>query len=264
MKKFHNIVIKYGGSVLKNTSLKKQLIKDIIALKEKGIQIIIVHGGGGHINEVLEKMGKKPKFVHGLRVTDKATMEIVEMVLSGKVNKEIVGFINKSGGKAVGLSGKDANLILARKKKTKEKLGFVGKIQSINPQVLDCIKEHFIPVVSSIGVDRKEVTYNINADEAAAGIAGAIKADRLILLTDVDGVLMNKNDPWSSIPVIRTGDIQKLIKSNIINEGMIPKLKSCVKALKSGVKEVDIVKGTEKHILLKVIQGHKKGTRIII
>lgn len=263
MKKSKSIVIKYGGSILKNKTLKKQLIEDIIAIKKKDYCPIIVHGGGGQISRFLQRLGKKPKFIDGLRVTDKSTMEMVEIVLSGKVNKEIVGFINKSGGDAIGLSGKDGKLILAKKKKTKSNLGFVGEVDKINSQVINCIKEDFIPVISSVAVDKKGVTYNINADEVAAAIAGAMKAERLVLLTDVDGVLMKENDPSSCIPLIKTGDIKELIKSNVIKKGMIPKLKSCVDALKSGVKEVDIVKGTEKHVLLKLIKGQKTGTKIV-
>lgn len=262
MKKSQSIVIKYGGSILKDTTLKKQLVRDIIGLKKKGFCPIIVHGGGEEINTFLARLGYKPKFINGLRVTDKTTMEVVEIVLSGKVNKEIVAFVNKNGGKAVGLSGKDGRLILAKKKKTSQNLGLVGEVDKVNPQVINCIKEDFIPVISPVGTDKKGVTYNINADEVAAAIAAALGA-RLVLLTDVDGVLADKDRTGSTIPVIKTTDIGHLIDNGVITEGMIPKIKSCLKAIESGVKEVNIVKGTQPHVLLKIMRGDKTGTRIL-
>ncbi len=263
MQKPKTIVIKYGGSILKNKVLKKQLIEDIIAIKKEGFCPIIVHGGGGEINASLQEKGIEAKFIDGLRVTDEYTIEIVEDVLTNKVNKEIVESISASGGYAKGLSGKTNNLILSKKKK--KILGFVGKVDTVDPRIIkSIIKDGFIPIISPVAVDKKGKTYNINADEAAAAIAGAMKAQRLILLTDVDGVLKNENDPSSRIKKIKTSDIKELIKLNVIKKGMIPKLKSCVNALKNGVKEVDIVKGTQKHILLKVIKGKKTGTKIVM
>ena len=262
MKNSKTIVIKYGGSILKDTTMKKQLFRDIIGLKKKGFYPIIVHGGGGKINTLLEKLGHKPKFVHGLRVTDEATMEVVQMVLCGQVNQEIVAFINKNGGKAVGLSGKDGQLIMAGKLTTKYDLGLVGEVERINPAVLNALKEEFIPVISPIGTDKKGVTYNINADEVASAVAAALGA-RLVLLTDVDGVLADKDRAGSTIPVIKTTDIGHLIDNGVITEGMIPKIKACLKAIESGVKEINIVKGTQPHVLLKIMRGAQMGTKIL-
>ena len=242
--------------------MKKQLFRDIIELKRKDFCPIIVHGGGAEINTLLEKLGHKPKFVHGLRVTDEVAMEAVEMVLSGKVNQEIVAFINQNGGKAVGLSGKDGQLLLVAKLEAQYDLGLVGEVEKVNPAVLDLVKDDFIPVISPVGSDKKGTTYNINADEVAAAVAAALGA-RLILLTDVDGVLQDKNDTASTIPLIKTTDIGHLIDNGVITEGMIPKIKSCLKAIESGVKEINIVKGTQPHVLLKVIRGGQTGTKIL-
>jgi acetylglutamate kinase len=262
MKHYKNIVIKYGGSILKDETMKKQLFRDIIELKRKGYCPIIVHGGGAEINTLLEKLGHKPKFVHGLRATDETTMELVQMVLCGKVNQEIVNFINKNGGKAVGLSGKDGQLLLVAKLESRYDLGLVGEVEKVNPAILDLLKADFIPVISPVGTDKKGITYNINADEVAAAIASALGA-KLILLTDVDGVLQDKGDPTSTISVIKTTDIGHLIDNGVITEGMIPKIKSCLKAIESGVKEINIVKGTQPHMMLKVMRGEKTGTKIL-
>src|SRR3989344_4026551 len=234
------IVIKYGGHAMVEERLKQSFARDIILMKYVGLNPVIVHGGGPQIGEVLKKLGKESRFVKGIRVTDDETMDVVEMVLVGKVNKEIVGLINHYGGKAVGLSGKDGGLIKAKKLKAKgEDMGMVGEVKSVNPKV--------IPVIAPVGVGDDGKTYNINADIVAGNIAAALKAEKLILLTDVQGVL-DKNKKL--ISALNVAEAKKLIKNEIATGSMIPKLECCLDAIKGGVSKAHIIDGRVDHAVL--------------
>lgn len=264
------IVIKYGGSLTcltarqaSQTKIKAEFFKDLVALQKKGFSVIVVHGGGPEINFYLQKFGKKPKFIDGLRYTDAETMELVEMVLSGKVNKSIVAEINTLGGKAIGLNGKDARLIEAKKLSTGKDLGLVGDITKINTAIIKELNKKYILVVSPIGIGKKGETYNINADAVANSIATSVQAQRLILVTDVRGVLASPEDKNSTIKQIRLKEIENLLKYKVITGGMIPKIRAAQQALVKGVKEIDIVDGHIPHVISKVIVGKKGlGTRI--
>lgn len=256
------IVIKYGGSAMIAENLKQSFARDIILMKYVGLNPVIVHGGGPEINELLKRLGKESKFVKGIRVTDEETMAVVEMVLVGKVNKEIVGMINHFGGKAVGLSGKDGNLIKAKKLKIKgADMGMVGTVKSINPNVIETLdKNKFIPVIAPVGVGEDGRTYNINADIVAGRIAGALKAEKLILLTDVEGVL-DKNKKLISTLSIK--EAKALIKKGIASGGMIPKLECCLDALSNGVSKAHIIDGRVEHaVLLEIFTTAGIGTEI--
>lgn len=242
--------------------LKQSFAKDIILMKYVGLNPVIVHGGGPQIGELLKKIGKESRFVKGIRVTDKATMDIVEMVLVGKVNKEIVGLINHFGGKAVGLSGKDGGLVTARKLKTKgEDMGMVGEVMSVNPKVIETLdRDKFIPVIAPVSVGKDGRTYNINADNVAGNIAAALKAEKLILLTDVQGVL-DKNKKL--ISALSMQEAKKIIKNEIATGGMIPKLECCIDAIKGGVSKAHIIDGRVEHaVLLEVFTDAGIGTEI--
>lgn len=290
IKKYHGktIVIKYGGSAMVDKVAREQFMKDIVLMKYIGINPVIVHGGGPEINEMLNKIGKESTFVAGNRVTDAETMEIVEMVLSGKVNKGIVSDINKYGGKAIGLSGKDNNLILVEKKyiynevenksenseneiveinnKIFEKIdiGFVGEVKSISSDLIELLENNdYIPVISSIGVDEKGNTYNINADYVAGEIAGKLQADRMIFLTDVDGILLDYHNKETLIDEIDVFHINKLIASGVISGGMLPKVNTCLKAIEKGVENVVILNGKLEHsLLLELFTTEGAGTLI--
>ncbi|MDD5773725.1 MAG: acetylglutamate kinase [bacterium] len=263
IKKFYGktIVIKYGGSAMTNESLKRSVCMDIILMKYIGISPVIVHGGGKEISELMVKLGKQPKFVNGQRVTDAETVKIVEMVLSGSINKELVGFINSNGGNAVGLSGKDGNLIIS-KRLSKNSGDFIGGVKKINPEVINLLDEKgFIPVISSVGLGEDGLTYNINADLAAGEIAAAVNAEKLILLTDTPGVL-DKNG--NLIPHLDQAKIKKLIKAGVIQGGMMPKIAAGLKALNAGVKKVHIIDGKIEHsILLEIMTDKGVGTEIV-
>ncbi len=264
-------VVKYGGAAQVKEELKESFAKDIVMLNFIGIRTVIVHGGGPKISAMMEKMGKKPKFVQGQRVTDEETMDIVEMVLGGLVNKEIVSLINSHGGKAVGLSGKDGGLISAKKKLIKKSdrtgveeiidLGLVGEVTSIDPQILISLKnEGFIPVVSPVGVGPKGETLNINADYVAAAVASALKAEKLILLTDVPGIL-DKNE--KIISTLKKTQIKKLVENGTIKGGMLPKVQACLKALEGGVAKTHIIDGRIPHcLLLEIFTKEGIGTEI--
>lgn len=275
IREFYNktIVIKYGGNAMVDENLKKNFALDMVMLKYIGINPIVVHGGGPQIGETLVKMGKKPKFINGLRVTDNETMDIVEMVLVGKVNKEIVSLINQHGGKAVGLSGKDGDLIRAKKYNVKTPgaetarpeiidLGMVGDIVSIDPSVLNSLYEgNFIPVIAPVGVGKKGETYNINADFVAGNIASAIKAEKLVLLTDVEGIMGKDRSLLSTLNRIK---IKRLIRTKVISEGMVPKVECCLDALASGVRKTHIINGKIKHaVLLEIFTKQGIGTEIV-
>ena len=260
------IVIKYGGHAMTDAALKKSFAKDMVLLKLVGVNPVIVHGGGPQIGDLLKQLGKKSEFVGGMRVTDRETMEIVEMVLVGNVNKEIVNNINMVGGKAVGLSGKDGNLMIAEKMYHMEDgnkidIGLVGSVGSVNPAILDTLdKARFIPVIAPIGVDRDGETYNINADIAAGKIAEALKAEKLILLTDVQGVMIR--DELSSTLV--KDEVTDLITRKDISGGMIPKVQCCLEALDGGVGKTHIIDGRIEHaVLLEIFTDAGIGTEII-
>ena len=256
------IVIKYGGHAMVEERLKQSFAKDIILMKYVGLDPVIVHGGGPQIGELLKKLGKESRFVKGIRVTDDETMDVVEMVLVGKVNKEIVGLINHYGGKAVGLSGKDGGLIKAKKLKNKgEDMGMVGEVKSVNPKVIETLdRDKFIPVIAPVGVGDDGKTYNINADTVAGKIAAALKAEKLILLTDVQGVL-DKNKKL--ISALSVAEVKKLIKNETATGGMIPKLECCLDAIKGGVSKAHIIDGRIAHaVLLEVFTDAGVGTEI--
>ena len=271
IKKYHNkmIVIKYGGSAMVNPVAREQFIQDIVLMKYVGINPVIVHGGGPEINEMLQKIGKESRFIDGNRVTDEETVEIVEMVLSGKVNKGIVADINKYGGKAVGLSGKDGNMVFVEKKFAevdgeKIDIGFVGEIKEINTEVIKLLESNdVIPVISSIGVDKNGQTYNINADYVAGAIAGKLQADRLVFLTDVDGILLDYNNKQTLIDEIDVEKVNDLIERRIISGGMLPKVTTCLDAIENGVENVVILNGKLEHsLLLELFTEEGAGTLI--
>ena len=256
------VVVKYGGNAMVNESLKQQVMEDIVLLWLIGIKIVLVHGGGPEINELMDKLGKKPEFVNGLRVTDKETVDIVQMVLAGKVNKTLVNLLEMKGGQAVGLSGMDGRLIEAKVKN--EALGYVGEVTSINIKpVTDLLEKGYIPVVSTVGCDEEGNTYNINGDTAAAHIAGALEAERLIMMTDIAGILKNKDDPATLIPKITPEEAEKLYEDGTISGGMIPKVECCIDALKYGVKNVVIMDGRVPHsILMELLTDEGAGTMV--
>ena len=254
------VVIKYGGNAMINEGLKDSVVHGIIILQLIGVKVVLVHGGGPEITEMLAKIGKQTEFIDGLRVTDKETVEITQMVLAGKINKSLVNLIECCGGKSVGLSGIDGHMIQAKVKN--EKLGFVGEITKVNPQpILDVLEKGYIPVVSTVGCDEEGNVYNINADTAAAKIAGALKAESLITLTDICGILEDKDDPETLIPHITVEQTKDLIARGIISDGMIPKVECCTNAIKEGVKKVFIIDGRVPHsILIETLTDEGIGT----
>lgn len=267
-------VIKYGGHAMIDEKLKENFAKDIVLLNYIGIQPVVVHGGGPQIGKVLEQMGIESSFVDGLRVTDRATMDVVEMVLGGKVNKEIVSLVNRHGGKAVGLSGKDGTLIQAKKKKlTRASLpdrppeiidiGMVGEVVSVNTEIVKALeRDRFIPVIAPVGVGKEGETYNINADTVAGAIAAALQADKLILMTDVEGV---KGRDGTLISTLTPQEAEKLTKGKVIAGGMIPKVSCCLQALKNGVGKTHIIDGRVEHaLLLEVFTSEGVGTQIVL
>ncbi|QCX34435.1 acetylglutamate kinase [Caloramator sp. E03] len=270
LKKFKNkiIVIKYGGSIMESPSVNKSFVEDILFLKNIGIDIVIVHGGGPEISAMLKKLGIESRFVNGFRFTSKEVMEVAEMVLSGTINKRITMNLCKSGIKAIGISGKDARLIRAKKKYIyndgkKIDIGFVGDIVKINKGfLLDLIGKDYVPIISPIGCDDEENSYNINADYAASYIAASLSAERLILLTDVDGICTDVNDKNTLISSITKSEIEKLIKDGIISGGMIPKVECGIYAIENGAKCIQILNGKYEHSIINgIIQN--TGTNIV-
>ena len=257
------VVVKYGGNAMINEELKQQVMQDIVLLWLIGVKVVLVHGGGPAINDVMKRVGKKPEFVDGLRVTDKETIEIVQMVLSGKVNKTLVNLIESKGGRAMGISGMDGMLIEAEIKD--ERLGYVGNITKIRPEpIMDLLEKGYIPVVSTIGCDKDGNAYNINGDTAAAYIAGAINAERLIMMTDIAGILKDTNDPDSLIPQITVSEAQRLYRDGIISGGMIPKVGCCIEAIYKGVHKVIIMDGRVPHsILMELMTDEGAGTMVV-
>ncbi len=254
------VVIKYGGNAMINEDLKNSVMSDIILLTLVGVKVVLVHGGGPEITEMLGRVGLESKFVNGLRVTDKDTVDIVQMVLAGKVNKSLVNLIERKGGKAIGLSGIDGHMLRAEAKD--EKLGFVGDITKVNVQpILDVIEKGYIPVVSTLGCDKEGNVYNVNADTAAAKIAGALTAESLISLTDISGILKDVNDPASLISHIEVDEAKSLMDEGIISGGMIPKVECCVNAIDWGVRKVFIIDGRVEHsILIETLTDEGIGT----
>ena len=257
------VVVKYGGSAMINEELKDSVVRDIVLLSLIGVKVVLVHGGGPEITEMLGKVGKKSEFVNGLRVTDKETVEIVQMVLAGKINKNLVAILENHGGKAMGLSGIDGRMIEAEVKD--EKLGYVGEITKINAgPILDVIDKGYIPVISTIGCDNAGNTYNINADTAAARIAGELGAESLISMTDTSGILRDKDDPSTLIPKITLDEIPALIADKTISGGMIPKVECCSEAIRCGVRKVFILDGRIPHsILIETLTDEGIGTMFV-
>ncbi len=256
------VVVKYGGNAMINPQLKQQVMEDIVLLWLIGIKVVLVHGGGPEINELMAKLGKKAEFVDGLRVTDKESVDIVQMVLAGKVNKGLVNLLEMNGGKAMGISGMDGRLIEAKQKN--ELLGYVGSITNINIEpVTDLLEKGYIPVISTVGCDREGNAYNINGDTAAACIAGALGAERLIMMTDIAGILRDKDDPSSLIPHVTISEAVDLFKQDIISGGMIPKVDCCIDAINRGVKKVIIMDGRVPHsILMELLTNEGAGTMV--
>lgn len=261
------IVVKYGGNSMINEGLKESVINDLILLGCVGIKLVVVHGGGPEINNFLAKVGKKSEFINGLRVTDEETMEIVQMVLSGKINKEIVALFDKNGGKAIGLSGIDAGLLKAKQKLQQggAEVGYVGEITTVDESVLiNFLKDGYIPVVSTVALGEEDYkAYNINSDYAASIIASKLKAEKLILLTNVPGILRDVEDETSLLSQLKINDIDTLKKEGIINGGMIPKVQCCKQAVENGVKRAHIIDGRVPHsVLLEIFSDEGIGTMI--
>ena len=254
------IVVKYGGNAMVNEELKDSVMRDIVLLSLIGVKVVLVHGGGPEITDLLNRMGKVSRFIDGLRVTDKETVDVVQMVLAGKINKNLVNLIENKGGKAIGLSGLDGHMIEARMKD--ERLGYVGEITQVNVQpILDVIEKNYIPVVSTVGCDREGNVYNINADTAAARIAGELRAESLISMTDISGILRDRNDPSTLIPEIKVSEAPALIAQGIISGGMLPKVECCINAISWGVRKVFIIDGTIPHaILIETLTNEGIGT----
>ncbi len=257
------VVVKYGGNAMINEQLKEQVMQDIVLLWLIGVKIVLVHGGGPEINEVMSKLGKKAEFVDGLRVTDKETVDIVQMVLAGKVNKTLVNLLEMMGGKAMGISGMDGRLIEAEIKD--ERLGYVGEITKIHIRpVNDLLEKGYIPVISTVGCDKMGNSYNINGDTAAAAIAGALNASRLIMMTDIAGLLKDKDDVSTLIPEITVTEAEELKKQGVISGGMIPKIDCCINAIEKGVKNVIIMDGRVPHsILMELLTDEGAGTMVV-
>lgn len=257
------VVIKYGGNAMVNEKLKDSVMRDIILLSLVGVKVVLIHGGGPEITAMLDKVGKKSEFSNGLRVTDSETVDIVQMVLAGKVNKSLVNLIELKGGRAIGLSGIDGHMIKAKMKD--EKLGFVGSVTEVNVRpVTDVLEKGYIPVISTIGCDNEGNVYNINADTAAARIAGALGAESLISMTDICGILEDKDDESTLISEIKVSDAPALIEKGIISGGMIPKAECCINAIKWGVRRVFIIDGRIPHsILIEMLTNEGIGTMFI-
>ena len=257
------VVVKYGGNAMINEDLKQQVMEDICLLWLIGVKVVLIHGGGPEISETMKKFGKKSEFVNGLRVTDKETVDIVQMVLAGKVNKTLVNLLQMKGGHAVGLSGIDGGILEATMKD--EALGYVGEITKIRTQpITDLLEKNYIPVVSTIASDRQGNTFNINGDTAAASIAGALGAERLIMMTDIAGLLRDKDDPTTLIPAVTVSEAKQLFEEGIISGGMIPKVDCCIEAIEKGVKHVVIMDGRVPHsILMELLTDEGAGTMVL-
>jgi acetylglutamate kinase len=264
IQKYYNkiIVVKYGGNAMTSDELKQAVMTDVVLLSLIGIKVVLVHGGGPEINDMLSKIGKEAKFINGLRYTDKETAEIVEMVLAGKVNKSLVSLLQRHGGRAIGLCGTDGGMISCVKKKGKVDLGYVGEIVNVDTTpITDCLDKGYIPVISSVATDENGEIFNINADTAAAKIAAALKAENLILMTDIRGLLRDKDDESTFIPEVDISEVPKLIREGIISGGMIPKIECCVESIRQGIEKALIIDGRIPHsILIELFSKEGIGT----
>lgn len=262
IQKYNNkiVVVKYGGNAMIDEELKRSVMGDIVLLSLIGVKVVLVHGGGPEISSLLKKIGKKSEFVNGLRVTDAETADVVQMVLAGKVNKSLVGLLQEVGGRAMGICGMDGGMM--RAKAMDERLGFVGDITDIDPKpILDLLDNGYIPVISSLAYGENGQAYNVNADTAAARVAGVLKAESLITMTDIAGLLRDKDDSSSLIPVVRVSEAPQLIQQGVIQGGMIPKVDCCIEAIRRGVKKVFIINGTVPHaILIEILTNEGIGT----
>lgn len=259
------VVIKYGGNAMTNEALKDAVMSDIVLLNLVGIKTVLVHGGGPEISDMLKRVGIESKFINGLRYTDEATVDIVKMVLAGKVNKELVSHLTQHGGKALGMCGIDGQMILCHKMESEVDLGFVGEIDTINTApILDALSNGYVPVISTVACDEQGQTYNINADTAAARIAAELKAENLILMTDIVGLLRDKDDNGTLIPKVQVSEVPFMKRQGIISGGMIPKIDCCVEAVRRGVKKTCIIDGRVPHsILIELLSNEGIGTQFI-
>lgn len=257
------VVIKYGGNAMTNEELKNAVMSDIVLLTLVGVKVVLVHGGGPEINEMLGRVGIESKFINGLRYTDAATVDIVKMVLSGKVNKDLVSLLSRHKGKALGLCGIDGEMITAHKMEGEVDLGFVGEIVKVNTKpITDALDNNYIPVIATVACDEEGQTYNINADTAASRIAAELKAENLILMTDIAGLLKDKDDPSTLIPSVNVSDVPFMKRQGIISGGMIPKIDCCVEAVRRGVKKTSIIDGRVPHsILIELLSNEGIGTQ---
>ena len=267
LQKYDNkvVVIKYGGNALIDEELKQAVMSDIVLLSQVGIKVVLVHGGGPEISATLKAMGKESKFVGGLRYTDAETADIVQMVLAGKVNKNLVSLMGKAGGKAIGLCGIDGGMLTAKKHEGDVDLGFVGDVEKVNTStILDCLDAGYTPVIATVGCDEEGQVYNINADTAAARIAAELHAENLMLMTDIRGLLRDKEDDDTLIPVVQVSEVPYLVSQGIIQGGMIPKVQCCVEAVRRGVKRTFIIDGRIPHsILIEMLSDEGIGTMFI-
>ena len=264
IRKYHDkvVVIKYGGNAMTSEELKNAVMSDIVLLSLVGIKTVLVHGGGPEISEMLKRVGIASRFVNGLRYTDADTAEIVRMVLAGKINKSLVSLLEQHGGQALGLCGSDGRMIRVKKMQAAEDLGYVGEITSVNVRpVLDALDKGYIPVIATVATDDEGQVYNINADTAAAQIAAALRAENLILMTDIRGLLRDKDDESTLIPEVQVSEVPHLIRQGIISGGMIPKIECCVEAVRRGVPKTCIIDGRIKHsILIEILSNEGVGT----
>ncbi len=261
------VVVKYGGSAMTDEKLKQEVMQDLVLMKYVGMKPVLVHGGGPEITRAMLQMGKKAEFVDGRRVTDRETMEITEMVLVGKLNQEIVASINRHGGWAVGLSGKDGGLLTARKLVTPGvDLGFVGEVFEVRPEIINTLdREKFIPVIAPVGLDEDGNTYNINADDVAAAVAVSLEADKLVLMTDVPGILTNPEDPATLLSTLKIKALKDMIERGVITGGMQPKVRACERALNGGVRKTHIIDGRVSHaLLLEIFTDRGIGTELVV
>ncbi len=257
------IVVKYGGNAMTNAELKDAVMSDIVLLTLVGVKVVLVHGGGPEISDMLKKVGKESKFINGLRYTDAETAELVNMVLAGKINKELVSLLGQNKGVAIGLSGTDASMLVAEKMHSDVDLGYVGEIKTVNTKpILDAIQNGYIPVIATVASGEDGQFYNINADTAAARIAAALGAENLILMTDIVGLLEDKDDDSTLIPFVQVSEVTSLKNQGIISGGMIPKIDCCVEAIRRGVKKTSIIDGRIKHsILVELLSSQGSGTQ---
>ena len=257
------VVVKYGGNAMISESLKQQVMEDIVLLHLTGVKVVLVHGGGPEITDTLKRLGKESVFHNGLRVTDKETVDVVQMVLAGKINKSLVNLLETKGGTAIGLSGLDGHMIKATVKDPE--LGYVGRIESVDvTPITDLLEHNYIPVISTVGCDSDGNVYNINADTAAARIAGAMRAERLFTMTDIEGILRDKDDHTSIIPCIDIKEAEELFESGVISGGMIPKVECCIEAIRHGVKKVTILDGRVPHaLLIEMLTDEGAGTMVV-